>query len=131
MHDKASLWHNEKDRLVHVQPGALDKNSTGGYHLAVTQQPAVDDPSGTSESCTLETFEAPVDDVMDGGELISGYFTPPESGEYVFSLAADDGRPTIADSMRVAQCHAEALGLGSRRHSAPVSRTLCRVAFLR
>ena len=38
-----------------------------------------------------------MDSVKDGGELISGYFYPPESGDYVFSLAADDGRPTDSD----------------------------------
>ena len=38
-----------------------------------------------------ESFEAPVDTVHDGGQLISGVFIPPTTGSYKFSLAADDG----------------------------------------
>jgi hypothetical protein len=45
-----------------------------------------------SFQCKLDkSFDSPVDSIEDGGEMVSGFFTPPDSGMYEFSLVADDG----------------------------------------
>ena len=68
MHGKAGKWRNQYDRLVHVQAGASDKNAAGEYKLDVTHPDAT-----PSSECTLaKSFEAPVDSVHDGGQLIAG-----------------------------------------------------------
>ena len=68
IHGKADKWRNRHDRLVHVQAGAEDKNSAGEYKLDVTHPDAT-----PSSECTLaKSFEAPVDSVHDGGQLIAG-----------------------------------------------------------
>ncbi len=38
----------------------------------------------------LATFEEPADDVSDYAETLTGWFTPPQSGNYVFFVAASD-----------------------------------------
>eukprot|EP01050_Picozoa_sp_SAG11_P005074 SAG11_NODE_342_length_10454_cov_11.233079_6_plen_683_part_00 len=72
-------WRDEHGALKHTMPGA-----------DLTAEASAEDALPT-RTCKLNTFEAPVDSVEDGGERISGFFTPPHSGEYTFSLSADDG----------------------------------------
>lgn len=74
-----SAWHAADGSLKHSMPGA-----------DLTTSPESHDTAPTTR-CKLNSFEAPVDHVSDGGERVSGFFTPPSDGEYTFSLSADDG----------------------------------------
>eukprot|EP01050_Picozoa_sp_SAG11_P007835 SAG11_NODE_664_length_7866_cov_6.323291_6_plen_329_part_00 len=86
VHGKKGNWHDDDGGLIHTQPGGVAKDEHGDFVL----QPEVEDVT-PSKACKLTSFAAPVDSVADGGERISGFFTPPETSEYTFSLSADDG----------------------------------------
>ena len=88
LNGKKAAWHDANGNLVHVQPGALDKGSEG-FAVKPTANKETTDPTLT---CVLKhSFEAPVDTVSDGGQMVSGNFIAPTTGDYSFSLAADDG----------------------------------------
>ena len=79
LNDKAEEWRNDNGRLVHVLPGASPEGT----------EPTKPDSTPSSECGLTESFEAPVDTVHDGGQLISGVFIPLTTGSYKFSLATE------------------------------------------
>lgn len=82
MNGKATLWHDETGALKHTQPGALAMDSAGSFRIQ-----ALAPDSSASGACHVEGFEAPLDQVSDGAQRLSGYFTPPESADYMFRCA--------------------------------------------
>ena len=78
VHGKAAVWRNDNGHLKHFQPGATDMSADGTYKLKPTTLAA--EPSF---QCKLDkSFDSPVDSIEDGGEMVSGFFTPPDSGMY-------------------------------------------------
>lgn len=61
-----------------------------GYHVAsLTADPGF--PHSPDETTDLETFEAPKNTGDNYGQKISGYVVAPETGDYRFWIASDDG----------------------------------------